>query len=68
MHTQDLTTLENLVDRWTMTEVLQGLGAIAEAKADHLRSNWQDAASAREWLALLPSIDSATRKAVAIGL
>ena len=42
-------TLEALIDRWGLYEVTSAIGEIASGKADHLRSNWQDEASAKNW-------------------
>lgn len=41
--------LEGLVDRWTLTDVLEQLARVCGEKAEHLRSNWQDNESARVW-------------------
>ena len=41
--------LEEIMD-WTGVSVLMGMLAdIANGKADHLQSNWQDYAGARRW-------------------
>ncbi len=42
-------TLEGMIDRWTMVSVLDALVDICDGKAGHLRSNWQDETSARVW-------------------
>jgi hypothetical protein len=39
--------LEAIVDAAGMDETLRMLGEICNLKADHLRSNWQDEASAK---------------------
>lgn len=41
--------LEKLVDARSMASVLQTLAEIAEAKAEHVRTNWQDKTLAKEW-------------------
>lgn len=41
--------LEGMVDRWTLTAVLEELAAVCGDKAEHLRANWQDKESARVW-------------------
>jgi hypothetical protein len=42
-------TLEALVDKHSLAYVLELLGRVCHEKAEHLRSNWQDDVSAREW-------------------
>lgn len=46
---QDALALEALVDSIGMTEVLNLLAAISAEKAEHLLTNWQDKATARQW-------------------
>jgi hypothetical protein len=41
--------LEALVDQHSMTDVLDALAMVAFAKAEHLKSNWQDAQTAKVW-------------------
>lgn len=41
--------LEAMIDKHGLTHVLTGLACVCREKAEHLRSNWQDAASARVW-------------------
>ena len=45
----DFIALESLVDRYTLTGVLDALHVLCHAKAEHLRTNWQDDTSARTW-------------------
>lgn len=42
-------TLELIVDRAGVLGVMAMLVNICDAKADHLRANWQDEAMARDW-------------------
>jgi hypothetical protein len=42
-------TLEKLIDAASLSCVMEDLIAICHAKADHLRSNWQDESTARVW-------------------
>jgi hypothetical protein len=42
-------TLEAFVDRHGLDRVLEALERICYAKADHLRTNWQDAPAAKTW-------------------
>lgn len=47
---RDITAeLEALVDATSLLHVLTGLELIAYEKAEHLRVNWQDRASAKHW-------------------
>ena len=45
----DYLNLELTIDRHGLSAVLDALASICGAKADHLRANWQDAASASVW-------------------
>lgn len=51
----DKTELEFIVDRCSLARVLEALAEICSEKADHIRTNWQDHATARPW-------DAAERK------
>lgn len=42
-------TLESILDQFTMTTVIDFLSSIASAKADHIRTNWQDEPLAKQW-------------------
>ncbi len=42
-------TLEDLIDKSSLTDVLNLLANICNEKADHLRSDWQDEQSAKGW-------------------
>lgn len=41
--------LERMVDAFGLEAVLSCLAEVCYEKADHLRSNWQDAAAAKLW-------------------
>jgi len=41
--------LEAMLDQSSLKEVLDMLAEICHEKADHLRSNWQDEAAAKDW-------------------
>ena len=43
------TTLEGLIDQHTLQAVLEAVEQVCHGKAEHLRANWQDEASARHW-------------------
>jgi hypothetical protein len=45
----EMDILETMVDHASLIDVLTTLEQIAHAKADHLRSNWQDDKSAKVW-------------------
>lgn len=42
-------TLESLIDRHGLLHVLTGLELVCAEKAEHIRTNWQDRATARPW-------------------
>jgi hypothetical protein len=41
--------LEALIDKYGLQHILTGLELVCGEKADHIRSNWQDNATARSW-------------------
>lgn len=41
--------LERLVDATSLLDVLTGLELVCGEKAEHIRQNWQDKATARPW-------------------
>ena len=48
---QDKDTLEKMIDTHGLPSVLEMLGDICHEKAEHIRTNWQDAALANTWRA-----------------
>jgi hypothetical protein len=44
-----LNSLEQSVDAFGLRNVLAELQGVCNLKAEHLRSNWQDGPSAKEW-------------------
>ena len=42
-------TIETLIDRTSLVEVLTAIECICSQKAEHLRVNWQDNATAKHW-------------------
>jgi hypothetical protein len=47
---EDITIdLEAMIDKHGLVHVLTGLACVCREKADHLRTNWQDKTSARQW-------------------
>ena len=49
--TPDGMTLENLVDTYGLLRILDTLGDICEAKAEHIRASYSDEKRARKWSA-----------------
>jgi hypothetical protein len=41
--------LENMIDRASLAAVLDALRQIADAKAEHIETAWQDFPTARPW-------------------
>jgi len=48
-HKEIETALEAMIDSQGMVAVLTALEIICDEKANHLRHNWQDTATARVW-------------------
>ena len=48
-HNKNLDTVEAILDKCTLADVLNLIAEIASAKADHIRENWQDGATAEMW-------------------
>ena len=42
-------TLEALIDAYGLPAVLDALGTVCAAKAEHIAVNWQDATLAKTW-------------------
>ena len=49
MNAKDTDSLEGLLDKTTLQDFLETLAEICNEKADHLRANWQDNATAKLW-------------------
>ena len=47
---EDLTILEQMIDRTSLEHVLITLSEICAAKAEHLQVNWQDVPAAKSWI------------------
>lgn len=45
----EIMDLENLLDHYSLSDILESLAQIANEKADHLRTNWQDENTAKIW-------------------
>jgi hypothetical protein len=50
--------LEELVDKKTLMYVVEELGNVCHAKADHIQENWQDMQTARVWRRAAKLLDS----------
>ena len=53
--------LEALIDRHTLTAVLEALADVCEAKAEHLVSHWQDQQSAAIWAVAALKVSKAAK-------
>ncbi len=56
------TTLETLIDRHGLANVVEMLAIVCELKAEHLCSNWQDEQSAQWWHARANILDTLAAK------
>ena len=54
--------LESLIDAVNLNHVLEALIEVCYGKAEHLRSNWQDAAAAKLWEKAGAVLDKARSK------
>lgn len=45
----DIDAIEAMIDKSDLRTVLDAIVAICQAKADHLRTNWQDQVDAGAW-------------------
>jgi hypothetical protein len=63
---QELHDLERLVDRRGIEQVLQQISELCGAKAEHIASNWQDAALARRWCTVEGAVGVASTKATGL--
>lgn len=43
------TALEQMIDRHGLAEIIDAIGDICAAKAQHVRENWQDESIASQW-------------------
>lgn len=47
-HTDEM-TLENLIDQYSLKDIVQAMVKISNEKAEHIRVNWQDNILAMTW-------------------
>lgn len=57
MTEDELSDLEDLVDRVGMPEIIGSLAEIAWAKEEHVASAWQDKQLARDWSRVAKALD-----------
>jgi hypothetical protein len=62
----ELGSLEAMVDAAGIEAVVQGLSEICGLKADHIASNWQDAALAKRWATMEGALGVASTKATGL--
>lgn len=60
--------LEAMIDSESLARVLENLETVCLEKAEHLRVNWQDEATAKAWERVALRIDRATVKALEEGI
>lgn len=54
---QEIDALERLIDTTDMSAVLRAIAQICHEKAEHVRTNWQDDATANQWSRLGSKIE-----------
>lgn len=54
--------LESLVDQHGMFGVLDALAKVADAKAEHIATNWQDIPLSKQWAHTAQAIDLTKEK------
>jgi hypothetical protein len=63
---QEAYDLERLIDRRGIEQVLQQISELCGAKAEHIASNWQDTALARQWRTVEGAVGVASTKATGL--
>lgn len=61
---EPMKALESMIDAVGLRNVLFALKCIAEAKADHISENWQDATTAKAWNRDALELEKAARKII----
>jgi len=64
----ELDELERVIDSHSMADVLNALEIIANEKAEHVESNWQDMPLGKAWRNMAKWLDRAGSEARSIGL
>lgn len=60
--------LEAIVDRTSLSAVLESLAYVCSEKAEHLLTNWQDETSADAWERCITPLDDLASSASKMGL
>lgn len=58
MDAQHKDAIERMIDQSSLSAVLESIADICHAKADHLKSAWQDEAAAKQWLRAAARLDT----------
>jgi hypothetical protein len=58
----ELETLEGLMDKMGVSDLIEALGDIAHEKAEHVLENWQDRNLARRWTRLGEKLQALSSK------
>lgn len=58
MTAKELETLEDLIDKFGLSDVLSNLAGIAGEKADHILANYDDEELSDEWNAAADELDT----------
>jgi hypothetical protein len=61
-------TLEALIDKHGLLHVVTALDLICTEKADHIRTNWQDRALAKDWDRAANATYTLSKKVEELGL
>jgi hypothetical protein len=54
-------SLEDLVDRSSLSDVLEALEGMCDEKADHVATNWQDRPLSKQWAKAARAIGRASQ-------
>lgn len=65
---QNLETLESMVDSIGLYMTVLALEAVCHAKAEHIATNWQDAATAKTWTRAGNHLDQVATRVHNMGL
>lgn len=53
--------LEKLIDKNSLTDVLESIARICDAKHIHIQDNWQDNGLSQKWLASARRVETAVK-------
>ena len=51
-------SMETYIDDYNIDDVIEAIQEVCYLKAEHLRANWQDEASAKSWERIADKIDT----------